>query len=40
MFACGKVKQVLIGSGQFNYPLLLSLIKERKPYVEELYKKI
>ncbi|MCB2352895.1 sugar phosphate isomerase/epimerase family protein [Clostridium estertheticum] len=30
----GKVKQVSIGSGQFNYPLLLSLIKERKPYID------
>ncbi|MCB2339267.1 sugar phosphate isomerase/epimerase family protein [Clostridium estertheticum] len=30
----GKIKQVSIGSGQFNYPLLLSLIKERKPYID------
>ncbi|MBU3099027.1 MULTISPECIES: sugar phosphate isomerase/epimerase family protein [Clostridium] len=30
----GKVKQVSIGSGKFNYPLLLSLIKERKPYID------
>lgn len=30
----GKVKQVSIGEGQFNYPLLLSLIKEKKPYID------
>jgi L-ribulose-5-phosphate 3-epimerase len=30
----GKVKQVSIGEGQFNYPLLLSLLKERKPYID------
>lgn len=30
----GKVKQVSIGEGQFNYPLLLSLIKQKKPYVD------
>jgi len=30
----GKVKQVSIGQGQFNYPLLLSLIKEKKPYID------
>jgi len=34
VFTSGKVKQVSIGSGQFNYPLLLSLIKERKPYID------
>jgi len=30
----GKVKQVSIGEGQFNYPLLLSLVKEKKPYID------
>lgn len=30
----GKIEQVSIGEGQFNYPLLLSLIKEKKPYVD------
>jgi len=30
----GKVKQVSIGKGQFNYKLLLSLIKEKKPYID------
>jgi len=30
----GKIKQVSIGEGQFNYPLLLSLIKEKKPYID------
>lgn len=30
----GKVRQVSIGEGQFNYPLLLSIIKERKPYID------
>jgi L-ribulose-5-phosphate 3-epimerase len=30
----GKVQQVSIGEGQFNYQLLLSLIKEKKPYVD------
>ncbi|WP_143316744.1 sugar phosphate isomerase/epimerase [Clostridium sp. HBUAS56017] len=30
----GQVKQVAIGTGQFNYPLLLSLIKERKPHID------
>lgn len=30
----GKIKQVSIGKGQFNYPLLLSLIKEKKPYID------
>lgn len=30
----GKIKQVDIGQGQFNYPLLLKLIKERKPYID------
>lgn len=30
----GKVKQVSIGKGQFNYPLLLSLIKQKKPYID------
>ncbi|AJG97156.1 AP endonuclease [Clostridium beijerinckii] len=30
----GKVQQVSIGKGQFNYPLLLKLIKERKPYID------
>ena len=29
-----KVRQVSIGQGQFNYPLLLSLIKEKKPYID------
>ena len=32
----GEIKLVSIGKGQFNYPLLLSLIKERKPYVDVL----
>lgn len=30
----GKVKQVSIGKGQFNYKLLLSLLKEKKPYID------
>lgn len=30
----GTIKQVPIGTGQFNYPLLLSLLKERKPYID------
>lgn len=30
----GQVKQVAIGTGQFNYPLLFSLIKERKPHID------
>lgn len=30
----GKIEQVSIGEGQFNYPLLLSLIKEKKPYID------
>ena len=30
----GKVVRVPIGTGDFNYPLLLSLIKERKPHVD------
>jgi L-ribulose-5-phosphate 3-epimerase len=30
----GKIQQTSIGQGQFNYPLLLSLIKERKPYID------
>lgn len=30
----GAIKQVPIGTGQFNYPLLLSLLKERKPYID------
>jgi sugar phosphate isomerase/epimerase len=30
----GKVKQVSIGKGQFNYPLLLSLVKQRKPHID------
>lgn len=30
----GKVQQVSIGKGQFNYPLLLSLVKKRKPYID------
>lgn len=30
----GKVQQVSIGDGQFNYPLLLSLVKKRKPYID------
>jgi sugar phosphate isomerase/epimerase len=32
----GKIKLATIGRGQFNYPLLLSLIKERKPYIDVL----
>jgi L-ribulose-5-phosphate 3-epimerase len=32
----GEIKLASIGKGQFNYPLLLSLIKERKPYVDVL----
>ena len=30
----GQVKQVAIGTGKFNYPLFLSIIKERKPYID------
>lgn len=30
----GKLQRVSIGTGQFNYPLLLSLIKERKPFID------
>jgi len=30
----GQIKQVSIGEGQFNYPLFLSLLKERKPYID------
>ena len=30
----GKVVRVPIGTGDFNYPLLLSLIKERKPHID------
>lgn len=30
----GRVQQVSIGKGQFNYPLLLSLVKEKKPYID------
>ena len=30
----GEIKLASIGKGQFNYPLLLSLIKERKPYID------
>lgn len=35
-FVCkdGKVVRVPIGTGDFNYPLFLSLIKERKPHVD------
>ena len=32
----GKIKLAAIGQGQFNYPLLLSLIKEKKPYIDVL----
>ncbi len=32
----GKIKLATIGKGQFNYPLLLSLIKLKKPYIEVL----
>ena len=28
------VQTPAIGTGQFNYPLLLSLIKERKPHID------
>lgn len=31
-----EIKLASIGQGQFNYPLLLSLIKERKPYIDVL----
>jgi L-ribulose-5-phosphate 3-epimerase len=34
VYSDGKIKQVSIGKGQFNYPLLLSLIKEKKPYID------
>ena len=30
----GEVKQVSIGKGQFNYPLLLSLVKHKKPHID------
>lgn len=30
----GQVKQVAIGTGQFNYPLLLSILKRRKPHID------
>lgn len=30
----GCIKQVSIGKGQFNYPLLLSIIKEKKPHID------
>ncbi|MDO4535576.1 MAG: sugar phosphate isomerase/epimerase family protein [Clostridium perfringens] len=30
----GKVVRVPIGTGVFNYPLLLSLIKEKKPHID------
>lgn len=30
----GKLKRVSIGTGQFNYTLLLSLIKESKPFID------
>lgn len=30
----GKVKQVPVGTGQFNYPLLLKILKERKPHID------
>jgi len=32
----GEIKLASIGKGQFNYPLLLSLIKERKQYIDVL----
>ena len=32
----GEIKLAAIGKGQFNYPLLLSLIKEKKPYIDVL----
>ena len=35
-YANGEIKLASIGKGQFNYPLLLSLIKERKPYIDVL----
>ena len=31
-----EIKLASIGKGQFNYPLLLSLIKEKKPYIDVL----
>jgi len=31
-----EIKLASIGKGQFNYPLLLSLLKERKPYIDVL----
>lgn len=30
----GKVKQVPVGTGQFNYHLLLKILKERKPHID------
>jgi len=30
----GEVRQVSIGKGQFNYPLLLSLVKQKKPHID------
>lgn len=30
----GKFKRVPIGTGQFNYPLFLSILKEKKPYID------
>jgi len=30
----GEVRQVSIGNGQFNYPLLLSLVKQKKPHID------
>jgi len=37
-FACedGKIKLASIGQGQLNYPLLLSLIKKKKSYIDVL----
>lgn len=32
----GEIKLASIGKGKLNYPLLLSLIKERKPYTDVL----
>jgi len=32
----GNIKLATIGKGQFNYPLLLSLIKQKKPYIDVL----
>ena len=30
----GKIEPTVIGQGQFNFPLLLSLIKKNKPFID------